>query len=91
MKLILSVLILFLFSSNIYAESKTEKEDRLKEEKILKKINDKYAREKAKREKEWNDPHNKYIRELTKKHYGKDTNETKEERKRLHQNLIDSQ
>ncbi|RXK00439.1 hypothetical protein CRU98_04585 [Arcobacter sp. CECT 8986] len=46
-------------------------------------------REQEKQKKEWNDPNNKYLRELTKKHYGKAVHGDKEQEK-LQKNIVKS-
>jgi hypothetical protein len=79
MKSILYILLITFFSSNIYADNNKFYE-------YMKKQND---REREKIKKEWDDPHNKQIRELEKKHFGKVINGDKEQQK-LHQDLIDS-
>lgn len=85
MKLLLYILLSGFIFSNIQADENFDK--------VMKRWADsqkaKYEREKAKAKKEWNDPHNKYIRELTKKHYKKDTYGD-EEKEALHNNIIDS-
>lgn len=86
MKSILYILLITFFSSNIYAAEDTY------DEKMKKRLERKlkmFEREKAKREQERNDPYNKKIRELEKKHFGKVINGDKEQQK-LHQDLIDS-
>jgi len=85
MKTILYILIITFISLNLQAKDDTS--DILK--KIAERKHAQYEREKAKREKEFNDPHNKYIRELEKKHYGKVVNGDKEQQV-LHQDIVNS-
>jgi thymidylate kinase len=87
MKSILYILVITFISSNLYAETKDDTSDILK--KIAERKHAQYEREKAKSKKEFNDPHNKYIRELEKKHYGKVVNGDKEQQK-LHQDIVNS-
>ena len=87
MKSILYILLITFFSTNLYAENTNQQDDRLK--KWAERQQAKMEREKAKREQERNDPYNKKIRELEKKHFGKVINGDKEQQK-LHQDLIDS-
>lgn len=86
MKSILYILLITFISSNLYASNDTYEEKMKKRlERKLKEINER----KAKIDKEFNDPHNKYIRELEKKHYGKVVNGDKEQQK-LHQDIVNS-
>lgn len=84
MKSILYILLITYISSNLYAETKEDTHDKYYE--YMKKKNE---REKAKREKEFNNPHNKYIRELEQKHYGKVVNGDKEQQV-LHRDIVNS-
>jgi uncharacterized protein YnzC (UPF0291/DUF896 family) len=55
----------------------------------LKKMIERQNKEIEKIDKEWNDPYNKKIRELTKKHYGKTVNGDKEQQQ-LQKDIVDS-
>lgn len=79
MKSIIFILLITFISSNLYAD----------DNKYYEYMKKQHEREKAKREQERNDPYNKKIRELEKKHFGKVINGDKEQQK-LHQDLIDS-
>lgn len=87
MKSLLCTLIFLLLSANLYAETNIQQDDKVKI--WAEKQQAKMAREKAKREQERNDPYNKQIRELEKKHFGKVVNGDKEQQK-LQQDVLNS-
>ncbi|SKB79888.1 hypothetical protein [Malaciobacter marinus] len=79
MKLISLFLFTCIITSSIYAEMND----------ALKKMIERQNKEIEKIDKEWNDPYNKKIRELTKKHYGKTVNGDKEQQQ-LQKDIVDS-
>ncbi|WP_419777763.1 hypothetical protein [Malaciobacter marinus] len=79
MRLISLFLFTCIITSNIYAEMND----------ALKRMIERQNREIEKIDKEWNDPYNKRIRELTKKHYGKTVNGDKEQQQ-LQKDIVDS-
>lgn len=87
MKLLLA-LIIAISSINLYADKEQEEWDK-KMKKYVEKQLERRKKARLQKEKEWNDPQNKYIRELTKKHYGKTVNGDKE-RKGLQKEIVSS-
>lgn len=73
------ITVLFVLCIAMYADISSIAQKMLKEE----------DRKMEKFEKEFHDPHNVYIRELEKKHYGKVVDGDKEQQK-LHQDIVDS-
>ena len=73
------ITILLALAISVYADISSIAQKMLKEE----------DRKMEKFEKEFNNPHNKYIRELEKKHYGKVVNGDKEQQV-LHQDIVNS-
>jgi Na+-translocating ferredoxin:NAD+ oxidoreductase RnfG subunit len=86
MKSILYILLIAFISSNLYAVEDTYDE---KMKKRLERQQARMEREIAKIEQERNDPYNKQIRELEKKHFGKVVNGDKEQQK-LQQDVLNS-